>query len=383
MGFLDWLWSPTETPSQRSEDAPTTPAGPVIPSRDRGLVGASEALGLGAVYRAVSIRATALRQLSLDVERGGQTIDRPLVIRRPNDDMTLGAFLEATVNSRSLAGNAYWRIYRDAAGAVNSLDVLNPREVTIETSASGRVTGYRYRGDELKPTDVAHLPKMRVPGTPYGLGPIEAARNELRGAIDLSTYASEWINSGEMPSGILSFSGYLGDEEAAVAKQRFKDAQGGRRDVVALPADARFDPILVKPADAQFIESQNWNTTAIARLFGVPSSLMLVSLDGNSQTYANVGQEWLAFIRFGLADDIREIEDAFTSILPRGQRARFNTEAFLRLDTTTRYAAHEAGIRAGWLLPSEVRQIEGLDAIDGIDDRAPKISAPATKEAAA
>ncbi len=56
----------------------------------------------------------------------------------------------------------------------------------------------------------------------------------------------------------------------------------------------------MSPEDAQWLEAQKFNTTAVARLFGVPTSLMLASVDGKSQSYQNVSQEWTAFVRFGL-----------------------------------------------------------------------------------
>lgn len=383
MGLLDALATLVGFPPQRRDATGPAGEGVEIPSRETTQgVTSSEALGLIAVYRAVSIRVIALKQMSLDVERGGARIDTPAIVRRPDVNTSLGQFIEQTVVSLNIAGNAYWRKRRDSAGTVNSLEVLNPHDVTIRTSDSGRVIGYTYRGRDLKLDEVQHLAKLRVPGTPYGLGPIQAARAELRGALDLRDYASNWFQSGDVPSGVLSFTAPLTDEQAKQNKKAWKDSRGGRREVAVLGGGATYAPVYLNPEDAQFIQSQQWATTSIARLFGVPTSLMLAVLDGNSMSYANVSQEWLAFVRFGLADDIREIEDAFTDVLPRGQRARFNVEALLRMDTASRYAAHAAGISAGWLLPSEARAIENLDPIDGIDERAPLTGAPTEKKAA-
>lgn len=379
MGLFGWLWSSTDETHERRGDPPADDGtGLEIPSRSAGVVSVtqSEALSLGSVYRAVGIRATALRQLSIDVERAGQTIDRPLIIRRPNDETTLGAFLEQTVVSRSLNGNAYWRIRRDAAGTANSLEVLNPADVTIETTSAGRVAGYTYRSQSLKLNEVAHLPKLRVPGSPYGLGPIQAARSEIRGAIDTAAYGSSFLTASDTPSGIVAIKSHITDDEAASIKKRLKESAGGRREVAVLGADASYSPVLLNPADAQWLESRQFDTIAIARLFGVPASLMLVGIEGSSLTYANISQEWLSFIKWGLADDLAEIEDAFSAILPRGQRARFNVEAFLRLDTTSRYSMHASALAAGWLTANEVRAIEGLETIAGGDALKPASTAP-------
>jgi phage portal protein BeeE len=53
--------------------------------------------------------------------------------------------------------------------------------------------------------------------------------------------------------------------------------------------------------------------------------------------------------------------------LPRGQRARFNLEALLRSDTTTRYAAHKVALEVGFLTVAEVRAIENLPPLTNLE----------------
>lgn len=361
--------SPLETREPEPQHDPT--AVHSVPSRANTPVTLSptDALGLSSVYRAVGVRVTAIKQLSIDVERAGEVIASPLFIRRPDIDTSWRVFAERTVVSLNLAGNAYWRIRRDTAGAVQSLEVLNPHDVTIRTSETGRIVGFSHQGYELKLPDIQHLSRIRVPGTPYGLGPIQAAALELRGALDLRDYSANWFRESGTPSGVLKSDAPLTAEAAKAAKTAWTESHGGKRGVAVLGSGLNYSAVTLTPADAQFLESRQFTITEIARLFGVPASLMLAAVEGNSMTYSNVEQDWLAFVRFGLTDDLLEIEDALSELLPRGQRARFNIEALLRTDTTSRYAAHAAGISAGWLLPSEVRVIENLPAIEGIDTR--------------
>lgn len=364
-----WFGTAEAAPTETRAEEPPAEDGLTVPARDSsGAVTSGEALGLIAVYRAISIQVIAVKQLSLDVERGGKRIDRPAIIRRPSLDCSLGAFLEQTVMSRELAGNAYWLIVRDSAGAVRELEVLNPHDVTIRTNAAGRVVGYTYRGRDLKRDEVRHLPKRRVPGTPYGLGPIQAARTELRGAIDTRDYASGWFADSGLPAG-----GYwttdkpLAPGQAAKTRAELKKATADRGGAPVVDSGLELRPFGLSPEDAQWLQAQQWNTTSIARLFGVPLTLMAAVLDGNSMTYSNVTQEWLAYVRFTLADDLIEIEEAFTDVLPPAHRARFAVEALLRSDIAGRYAAHESAIRAGWMTPNEVRGIENLASITGGD----------------
>lgn len=374
MGIWNWLngnvaheAANSVTPEVRAED--DTP--PVIPSRtpSPSAVTAGDALGLSAVYRAVTLKATAMRQLSIDVYNGqGNTQNLPLWLRKPGVNLSWRQFTEQTVVSLNLTGNAYWRVRREDSGKVESLEVLNPHDVVIDTSESGRVTGYQHRGYKLGVDDVKHLSALRVPGTPYGLGPIQAAQAEIRGAIDNRDYATNWLSDNDIPSGVLSSDHPLTDETAKKAKESWRNSHGGTYDVAVLGAGLRYSPVFLDPASAQWLESRNYSAVEIARLFGIPVSLMLASMDGSSLTYRNLTDEMRQWLRLGLPE-IGEIEDAITDLLPRTQTARFNTEAWLRLDPDARYAAHASAISAGWMLPSEVREIEGLPEVPGIDAR--------------
>lgn len=391
MGFREW-W----TGEQRREEAP--PSDPstahTIPSREAAarVVAPREAVGLAAVYRAVEIRAIAAKQISFDVKRGARILpDRPMLLSKPDPLASRAAFVEMTSVSLDLSGNAYWRLGY-APGAVKGVDrpitatVLNPHDMVIEHTASGRVTGYKYRGKPLELHDVKHLSRMRVPGSPYGLGPIQAAQIELRGALDVAAYGSDFIYNGEVPSGLLKSDQPLTAEAAALAKKQWKDSRGGRFDTAVLGSGLDYRQTFLSPKDAQFIESQQWGVTTVTRLWGVPRSLMLVAMQGGDGTYQNIEQDWLGFVRFGLANILTEIEDAFSDLLPRGQEAVANTGALLKTDTKTRYETHNLALTGKWRTVNEIREIEGLDPIEGGDEittAAPPAPAAAEQEEAA
>ena len=143
-------------------------------------------------------------------------------------------------------------------------------------------------------------------------------------------------------------------------RPQLKPSSSYPRRAVAAPASLSPSPLTASLQLGDVIEAQQFDTLEIARIFGVPSSLMMTAIDGNSMTYSNVEQEWLGFVRFGLMAYLRKIEDALTQLTPRGQTVRFNLDALLRSDTTTRYAAHRTALEAGFLTRDEVRAIENL-----------------------
>jgi HK97 family phage portal protein len=373
VGIREW-WTGVEH-TRADEPGPSDPSTALtIPSRDIAAraVTSRDALGLAAVYRAVEIRAIAAKQISIDavlVRTGLPPEETPRLLRKPDPECSRSQFIEKTVVSMNLTGNAYWRcVYADREKReLSSLWVMNPNDVTIQVSPLGRVTGYLYRGKELDTRDVKHLSRMRVAGSPYGLGPIQAAQVELRGSIDTAEYGADFLHSGDVPTGILKSDQMLTKDTADAARTQWTESRGGRGGVAVLGQGLDYRQTFLSPKDAQFIESQNWNVTTAARLFGVPGSLMMVALDsrGSSQTYQNVEQDWLGFVRFGLANDLIEIEDAFTDLLPGTQRAKANYEALLRADTKSRYEAHVLSL--AWRPANEIRKHEGLGPIPGGD----------------
>jgi HK97 family phage portal protein len=354
-----------------------------IPSRATSAeaVNSGEALGLIAVYRAAEIISTSIMQLSLDAYREEAELKpRPLFLRQPDYDLSRAAFLEQTTLSLVLNGNAFWRVFRDNQARVTGAQVLNPNDVVINTDSLGRVTGYQHAGATLTKRDIKHLSKMRVPGDPRGRGPIQAAQLELRGNIDTRNYAARWFTKAGVPTGLLSAKQPLTAEQAQGAKDRWTETNGGERGVAVLGSDFSYQAVYLSPEAAQFIQGQQYNTTAVARLFGIPAGLMLAAVEGSSMTYSNVSQSWAEFQKFTLSRYTVEIETAFTDLMPRGTDVKFNYEGLLRPDVISRYAMHAQAMAAGWITADEVRRIENLPPLPGGLGATPTTSTPPTED---
>jgi len=125
-----------------------------------------------------------------------------------------------------------------------------------------------------------------------------------------------------------------------------------------------YTPLALSPEDLQFIESQQFNTTQIARLLGIPASLMLAKVEGTSLTYSNIEQEWLTFAEYTLSAYADEICEALTSLLPEGQWCAPDWDSLHRSDTNTRYSAYQTAISAGFMTVDEARAREGWAPIN-------------------
>jgi HK97 family phage portal protein len=370
MGFLDFL-NPTRGFDIADSFVPgfeERSSGIVPPPRSATSgVTTNDALSLASVYRSVSIIATAMKQLGIHVYRDdAEVTPTPLVIRQPDIKVTREVWMEQTINSMALAGNAYWLIGRNGRGETINLEVLNPFDMMIQTDDYGNALYYYYRGTiKYELNEVQHLSMMRVPGNVYGLGPIQAAQKELLNARDTRDYASVWFTDSGIPNGVLKSDQMLSPDQASAAKDAWNLTAGAKNGVAVLGNGLNYQPMYLNPRDALFIEAQSFNVQQIARLFGVPANMLLASVDGNSMTYTNMEQEQMAFVRYTLSQYIVEIESALSHLTTRGTMVKINVDSLLRSDTLTRYQAHKLAIESGWMTIDEVRAIEDMPTIEG------------------
>jgi hypothetical protein len=370
MGFLDFL-NPTRGFDIAQSFAPgfeERSSGIIPPPRSATSgVTTNDALSLASVYRSVSIIATAMKQLGIHVYRDdAEVTPTPLVIRQPDIKVTREVWMEQTINSLALAGNAYWLIGRNGRGETINLEVLNPFDMMIQTDDYGTALYYVYRGiTRYELRDIQQLAMMRVPGNVYGLGPIQAAQKELLNARDTRDYASVWFTDSGIPNGVLKSDQMLSPDQASAAKDAWNLTAGAKNGVAVLGNGLTYQPMYLNPRDAMFLEAQAFNVQQIARLFGVPANMLLASVDGNSMTYSNMEQEQMGFVRYTLSQYIVEIESALSHLMTRGTMVKINVDSLLRSDTLTRYQAHQIAIASGWMTIDEVRAIEDMPTLGG------------------
>jgi HK97 family phage portal protein len=356
MGIFTNLLNRKQTvPEQRNVQA-------LIPSRNISTVTMDSALSLGAVYRCINIIATSVSQCPVQVFRNGvNPISTPPFITQPTLGISQRSFLFKTATSLALDGNAYWYITRKADGSPINIEILPVGQVSIEVLHDNSLR-YSYAGQVIDPYNLQHLKICDIAGRPTGLGAIQAAKLDIQNSIDIRNYATEFFSDGAVPSGILSTDQHLNGDQAEELKERFVATQQKNTPAV-LSNGLEYQQLSLSPKDLQWLEARSFSIQDISRIFGVPASFLLAS-SGDSQTYANLETVNRAFVNFTLMSYFGVIEDAFTSLLPKGVSAKFSLDAFLRGDTLTRYNAYSTALNAGWMTINEVRELEGMGTLD-------------------
>lgn len=334
------------------------PAEIMPPSR----TAAYDPLQLSTVFRGVQVLQTAIAGLPLHEMRGGVKLNTlTSIIDRPDANRSRRDFISDIVASLCLDGNAFVRKLR-YDGEVVSCQVLPPSLVTVRDDGrdpAAPVLRYSYLGREYTPDDVTHLKFLNVPGSLRGLGPISAAREEVEGAKMARDYKARFYTDSSNVKGYLKSDQKITPDSAKQAKNDWGKA-GKAGDIKVVGSNLTYVPLDMKPADLQFLETQKFDTTQIARLLGIPASIMLAAVDGSNLTYSNIEQSWIEFADYTLAAYTGELEELLSGLLPRGRVVRFDWDSSRRADMADRYNAYKTAIGSGWLTVDDVREREGL-----------------------
>lgn len=325
-------------------------------------VSADTGLGIPAMWRCVQLIADSIAALPLVAFRDGRRITpNPAILTQPDRTTTRVDMLASTLASLLIDGNAYWLLGdRDALGYPRQAVLLATDAVQMR--ANGAVVQYHVAGQVYDAEDILHIRGLTMPGSVRGLSVIEHHRRTLGLAIASEECAANVYDSGGLPVGVLEVDADITRDEADALKAGWTEKNGGRNRTPAVLANGiRYKPLSFTPHDLELIDARRYSAGQICTLFGVPPHMVGVAgASGNSLTYSNVQQDSIQFTRYTLRPWLTRVEQALSTLLPRGQNARFVLDDLLRADTLERFQAYQIGLAAGFLTVDEVRAAEDL-----------------------
>jgi HK97 family phage portal protein len=328
------------------------------------------ALGVSSVLGCVSLLADSVAAMPLrayKVDKTGQRvmIDLPDVLADPDPESNTYELIHQIMVSMALHGNAYVHIDRDRGGNMIGLVPLHPYQMQV--LPTGDMVGRRYLhlGNDIPREDLLHLRWFTPAQSLVGISPLNQARNLVGLSIAMDRHLAQFYGEGGTPSGVLETSQKLNLEQARVIQATWEATHKRHRKPAVLSDGLKFTPITTSAADAQMIQSREQFIRDIARIFRVPSHLILAT--GDNQTYQNVEQASLNYLTHTIAPWIRRLEIAISKILPAGVDVAFDTSTLLRVDALTRAQVNKINVQMGARSPNEVRQIEGMEPYEGGD----------------
>ena len=326
------------------------------------------AFASSAVLAAVSLIADSVAAMRIDLVRYENnryiTVDKPDVLESPNDNQTMFEFVHQAVSIIATLGADYIYAPRDGSGMPLEMRNISARQVTpvMEDGILKFQIGSNIFDNQI----IRRVPWLLLPDRLRPISPLEAQRNTIGMSIAMDRFLSQFYGEGATPSSVLETDQQLSEESARVLRDTWENIHYKRRKPAVLTNGLKWKPITTSAADMQMLEHREAIVRDIARAFRIPSDMMIATNAG-SDTYKNVEQAGINFVRYTLLPYMRRLEDALSSFFPYGFRVRFDPDEFQRADLMTRVRAEQMQIMSGTLTPNEARAMENREPFEGGD----------------
>lgn len=294
---------------------------------------------------------------------GGDLDDyRPSIVERPYPLMFSFEFWYQLVECLMMRGN-YVAIPADfdLDGWPRQVVPVHPDSVTMDITTGLPI--YRIGAGVFQWDEVLHIRHKAPVGTLWGQGIVEQYRKALRGQLYEQNYGETSYSSGGVPSAIVSLDTGGKPVPKEVTDQVAEDWQGihggGVRRPAVVPNAMSVTPLSWSPKDAMFIESTQMSVAEAALMCGLDPADLGASIGGSSMTYANLTDRQLSRIVQSFSPWMRLVEDAWSDLLPGGNRLEGIPTALLRTSTKELYETHQLAQAIGIETPDETRVLLG------------------------
>ena len=337
-----------------------------------------------AVYACVRVLSESIAGLPLHIyaRRNGQKQRAndfylySILHDAPNPVMTSFEFREALQTHLLLWGNAYCEIEADGRGRVTALWPLRPDKME-KVEHVGSELFYRYRlpngaTKDFRQEQIWHLRGMSGDGI-HGYSPIQLARQAVALSNAAEEFGGRFFGNDARPGGALSTDGVLDDESYERIKRSWAATHQGVSNshrVAILEQGLSWEQIGMPLSDAQFLETRKFQISDIARIYRVPPHMIG---DLERATFSNIEHQSLEFVMHSLRPWLVRWEQSIKQkLMLKKERkvyfAEFSVDGLLRGDTKSRYEAYGSGILNGWITRNEVRALENLNPLTGLDE---------------
>lgn len=221
------------------------------------------------------------------------------------------------------------------------------------------VNGTPYRDFEF--IKITRNTKNGVTGT----GILQENAKMLSLAFNLLRYENVLMRSGGKKRGFLKSKTKLTTEQLTDLRRKFEVlyADSDNNDVIVLNDGVDFNESSSTSAELQLNESKRSNAAEICKLFCMPPGV----IDGTATQDAHVNA-----VKEAVMPVITALESALNKdlLLESEKNTLYfacDVKDLMKGDIATRYAAYSSAIQAGWMHRNEVRYIEDLEPIDGLN----------------
>ncbi len=357
-----------------------------VGSEGKNAVSERAALGVAAVFACVSLIAGAIAGFPFHLfertPKGRARYDKDklwwLFNESPCENWTSASAWEYAVMGVLLQGDGFWRIHRTSrlSNNIAGFEPLHKLHIKVCRQDGRNKYIIRKPGEDtavVDQDDMLHFAGLGFDGM-RSLTPLQyALRNSAGIAIAADDNAGDFFRGGQRSELFLTAPGKISPEQENQLRDRWDakniGAQNARYPIIlngSSGGEWKIQRIGISAADAQLIETRQYQVEDICRIYGVPPH-MVAKTDASTSWGSGIEAMGTGFVRFTLRAHLNRIEQEINrKIWPQNETlfGEFNVKALLQGDSKAQAEQFSKALGGpgaqGYMSVNEVRRIENL-----------------------
>ena len=332
-------------------------------------VSEAAAMKLAPAYRACTMIARDIARAPRRIRMGDDFVeDTPFLdmLRNPHPSFNGNRWFTFMIFEMMSRGQSLAVIIRDGRGEVMSLLPIPSGQWAVLQKDGMRDLAYRVTGvtDDLYPDDVLHF-RLEDPGGWWATG--RSAFNQCNAAVmqlqEQQTTAVSVVQNLGRPRLAVKIPGKPNAQTLQNVKDSFKMSQTGASkagSIMVLPEGMELQEVKPNVVDAEFESARRYSVDDVARLTGVPASLLA---NRHDVKYSTLSDEYASYVSSCLSQYGAIVAAEFGKLLGPGELV-FDFSHVLRPSQTEQMNAMVAGVNARILTVNEARFAMNLAPIE-------------------
>lgn len=346
-----------------------------------------EALSISSVASATELITATIARLPVKLYKQGEkgeyvSIEDSrtfLLNNEPNHLQTAITLKKRIILDYLLHGNSY--IYPEwQRNELLAIHHIPARNVSVEKYVNKnlpfvvdgivKVTGADATMVEFLPDDLMIVLKNSEDGL-QSTGVLDLNADLLSLALNQQEYSSSLLENGSLPMAILTTPSKLSDKAMERITKSWRSAYQGKKNAgktVVLEEGMDYKPVSLNPNELDLSTSKNSTLSDIARVFGIPESM----LNADANKYNSNEQNNLHFLQYTLEPVITSFESALNKSLlleeekKKGYSFKFDRDSILATTEAEKFATTIQAMKGGLLSVNEARGRHNMKEI--LDD---------------
>lgn len=335
-----------------------------------------EALSISSVASATELITATIARLPVKLYKQGEkgeyvSIEDSrtfLLNNEPNHLQTAITLKKRIILDYLLHGNSY--IYPEwQRNELLAIHHIPARNVSVEKYVNKnlpfvvdgvvKVTGADATMVEFLPDDLMIILKNSEDGL-QSTGVLDLNADLLSLALNQQEYSSSLLENGSLPMAILTTPSKLSDKAMERITKSWRSAYQGKKNAgktVVLEEGMDYKPVSLNPNELDLSTSKNSTLSDIARVFGIPESM----LNADANKYNSNEQNNLHFLQYTLEPVITAFESALNKSLlleeekKKGYSFKFDRDSILATTESEKFATTIQAMKGGLLSVNEAR----------------------------